>query len=284
MLGASWRVHKRARIMGEVKLTLPKALSAPPLSPKISGTFVTTKKEVLAEAEPIDKGIRQLRIDMAANFYHDPEDDWTTGCRIGFSDAYVHGFYGLGGVKEPEGSPAYVAAYRRAFSEGNGYELGVAAKKRDGDTYSDIARENPAVINAEYAKCNEGLSEWLASNPQSAPPAEAPTQKTLFTEYKNFDTRWSAFYNSLFDLGVLDSGDAAIEGVRSYYHEYQSYLKRYQDMGFVASFVPPEPPKPKDTSGQIISAAKGIGTTLVIGAVALSALALVLRSRPAHSA
>jgi hypothetical protein len=249
------------------------------IRPSVAGPILTGKDEVLSAASSVNQGIQSLRLDMAANFYLPPEDEWSNGCAQGFADAYVHGYYNLGGVQEPTGTPAYVAGYVHAFSHGNGYAMGQARAKDQflsTDTATDaLSKEDPAKIAHEKSVCSAAFDVWLATHPQSGPPAQAAAQATLRSEYLTFASSWDRFYNGLFDIGILDSGDAAIEQIRGYYNQYISFVNRYQALGFKASYVPPPPPKTA-SFGENLAA---LDNTILIAGIVIAGLFILTRGR-----
>ncbi len=233
---------------------------ARPLRSRVGGTVVTTKREVLNEAEPIDRGVKSLSIDMASSLDSYPEEDWKDGCKIGFSDAYVRGFHGLGGISEPKGPPAYVAGYRNAFSNGQGYYLGQRAQKRGAPSANYEMNEDPAVLRNELKHCQSAYDAWILEHPQK--PGK-PIEADLQMEFWEFHKKWNVFYTSLHDLGVLDSGDAAIEQIRRYHSDLMGYIRRFEALGYKASFVPSAPKKPEDTTETLKSVTKIVSYTAV---------------------
>lgn len=252
----------------------PRAL---PLRVSVGGAIVTTKREVLNAAEPVNKGVRSLRMDMAGNLDSDPETEWSDGCEIGFSDAYARGFHNLGGVKEPLGTDAYVAAYRHAFTDGPGYELGRKAKKNGAESANYLRNETPASIAAAMTDCRSGYAEWLKDHPQGKFNEE---QADLHNEYVKFDHRWTVAYTAFHDIGITDSGDAAIEQIRAYHKELMGFIRRYEAMGFKASYVPPAPPVPDpDPIGTVANDLGKAAAVVAAGTVAYFGLKLYLENR-----
>jgi len=251
----------------------------------VGGVVTTSKQEVLNAAAPVDKGIKSLRLDMATKFYDAPDRAWSDGCRAGFSDSYVRGYYGLsGGVREPIGLPAYVAGYRQAFSFGNGFALGATARKLGKPTASVEKNGDTANADLNFKGCRAGFDAWIKDHPQPDAPKDANDQQALFDEFKSFDDeQWTPFLNGLHDLGVFESGDAAIEEIRSYYDQFIGYVKRFEAFGFRATYVPPPPPQPGQNPLATIAVGFGSAATVaVVGTIGYLGLKLYLDRRQAR--
>lgn len=216
-------------------------------------------------------------MDIASNLDSDPKTEWADGCWVGFDDAYGRGYSGSGGVPEPKGTPAYVAAYRRAFSEGPGYNLGKAAKARGDSSANPYTNESPTVVEAAMSGCKSGYEEWLEENPQGKINQD---QADLQTEFAEFDKKWQIAYNGFHAIGPLDSGDAAIEQIRAWHKDLMGYISRYEAFGFKASYKPPAPPVPDpDPIGTVANDLGKAAAVVAAGTVAYFGLKLYLENR-----